>query len=469
MPIPDSPVFRTFLDSLDLKRPDNPDGYVDEVAIPASVAQDVSSEITVNERRVWSKPVDNFTLDSLLRCLRREIETSGHPTRRDVLLCLICLFCIHPKRRLAPVECLNNLLSRIVDGDVSQFLVLPLPPPSNFEDFAFGSFAVGKLNSQRLSYRSTRAQSDFFERWQHRLDGRMAIEREVCPVKVFDWISVKEQNGTSTFGDRELSSVWKDIVQAYFYFISQAYFEDFWQQFVEQQELQVAMGSPFIGDRELRLMPSASISIYLNIAGRWGFVAPHGVTFITLNFGGIDRAVPSTIRRLKQEFGVDDTATSGELHQTIKTYARFVAKAKQHLIDHRQAEAYLHFIIALDLLFGDKDSLARTITKRVAILVYQKLGVSFQQAVKMVANMYDVRSRYVHEGNSQGMSDIQTVQAICEEVLCCLLRLKMDDTKNKPGAISEWRGSLDYFVTAKETDRLIPKADLRANGIAVES
>jgi hypothetical protein len=81
--------------------------------------------------------------------------------------------------------------------------------------------------------------------------------------------------------------------------------------------------------------------------------------------------------------------------------------------------------------------------------------------------MYAARSRNVHEGSSEGMSDIQAVQSVCEEVLCCLLRLQKDPNKNKPDAINGCLGSLDYFVTAKETGRPIPESDLRANGIVV--
>lgn len=369
-------------------------------------------------------------------------------------------------QRTGPVQSLNNLLSRVVDGDLSQFFVLTLPPPSTFHDFTFSSFAFGKLDSQRLSYRSKKAGSDFFERWQSRLMGRLAIERDICPVRLFDWTSVMEEYGASLFADQTSKALWNRITEAYFYFVSLAYFDEFWQQFIEQQELQVAAGSPFIGDRELRLMPSLSVSIYMNIGDRWGFVAPHGARYLTMNFGGVDKAVPETLKRLKREFDLD-SFSGGELHQTIKTYARFLSTAKRHLIDQRPAEAYLHFVIALDLLFGDKDSLTRNITKRVAVLVYRKLGMAFPDAVKLVAKIYDVRSKYVHRGETASMTDIKLLETVCEEILFCLLRLQKSPPKNTPGIVNEWRASLDYFAAANETGRPLADSDLTANGIAV--
>jgi hypothetical protein len=275
-----------------------------------------------------------------------------------------------------------------------------------------------------------------------------------------------EEFGASLFTDRASKALWNRMAEAHFYFVSLAYFEEFWQQFIEQQELQVAAGSPFRGDRELRLMPSLSVSVYMNIGKRWGFVGPHGASHLTMNFGGVDKGVSETSKRLKNEFDFDSYC-GDELHQTIKTYARFLSTAKRHLIDQRPAEAHLHFVIALDLLFGDRDSLTRNITKRVAALVYLKLGLAFPDAVKMVAKIYDARSKYVHQGETAGMTDIKMVQTICGEILYCLMRLQRNSSNKRPGIINEWRASLDYFAAANETGRAPSESELAANGIAV--
>src|SRR6266481_9548487 len=154
MPIPDIPVFQTFLNSLEVIKQEGVSGYLDEIAIPETVAQDISKEIVAKECRLCFKPVGDFTLETLVRSVQRELEAAGHKVQRNALLALLCFFCIHPRRRIAPVQILNDLLSRIVDGDLSQFFVLRGHPPSNFHDFHFGSFEFGKLNSQRLSYKS---------------------------------------------------------------------------------------------------------------------------------------------------------------------------------------------------------------------------------------------------------------------------------------------------------------------------
>jgi hypothetical protein len=466
MPIPDLPVFQTLLNSLELTRQEGID-YSNEIAIPETPAEDVSSERIDAECRIWFKPVGDFTLETLIGRIQREVQSSGHKSQRNALLTLLCLFCLHPQRRSAPVQSLNDLLSRVVDGDLSQFFVLRVPPPPTFRDFAFGSFAIGKINSERISYRSKRAGSDFFERWQRALVGRMAIERDVRRVRVFDWTSVKEEHRAALFSDQASKALWNRITEAYFHYISLAHFEEFWREFIEQQEIHVAMGGPFMGDRELRLIPSFAVSIYMNIGNGWGFVAPHGGRYLTMNFGGVDTGIPETLHRLKMEFSFESYG-GDELHQTIKSYARFLSTAKRHLIDQRSAEAYLHFVIALDLLFGDKDGLTRNITKRVAVLVHLKLGITFAEAVKVLMRIYDARSKYVHQGDAGGMADIKMVQTICEEVLYCLLRMQKDHSKRKLGIVNEWRATLDYFAAANETGRTLSESDLAANGIATK-
>jgi Apea-like HEPN len=465
MPIPDKLAFHNFLSSLELTH-QNGAGYMSEVAIPESEAEDRSATIVEKECRIWFKPVEDFTLESILGRIQQELQIAGHKSQRNIALTLLCFFCLHPQRRASPVGSLNELMSHVVEGDLSQFFIAITPPPANFRDFSFGSFTLGKLNTQRLGYRSDKAGSDYFRRWEETLIGRFAIEREVCRVKVFDWSLMMTRHRASLFVNSQSKGLWDRFVQTYFHFVSVSYFEEFWQQFIEQQEIQVAIGAPFMGDRELRLLPSSSVSIYMNINEGRGFVAPHGARFLTMNFGGVDEAVPETLERLRTEFDFDPQ-NGGELHQAIKIYARFLTRAKRHLIDDRPAEAYLHFVIALDLLFGDKDGLTRNIASRVAVIVYQRMGMSFNDAVKTISKIYDARSKYVHRGVTTGMTNTKTVQSICEEVLCCILRLQKGSSELKSNVLQEWLASLDYFAAACEAGRGATESDLIANGIAI--
>ena len=65
-----------------------------------------------------------------------------------------------------------------------------------------------------------KADSDYFERWQSKLVGHLAIERDVCRVRIFNWRSIIQEHGTVLFGGRTTSDLWKRLVEAYFYFVN---------------------------------------------------------------------------------------------------------------------------------------------------------------------------------------------------------------------------------------------------------
>jgi hypothetical protein len=455
------------LQTLTLEPSTGSPGYISEVAIPPTSARDPQGVIAEQSCSIWFKPMGEFDLSSLIERVRKELEILGHNSQRNLILMLLCLNCLHQDQKESPVASLNEILNHVVDADLSQFYVLSCGPPDNFQRFKFGSFEVGKINLQRLEYRCKKADSDYFTLWGGTHSGKFAIERNTCRVRVFDWVWFSENYGKAMLRDSEALKFWSRLTSAYFFFLSAAYFEDFWTQFLEEQELQNALGAPFMREREIRLLPStASISIYLNIGNRWGYVAPHGTSHLVLELAGMDKRIPLLLRTLKDDYCFEQFDSS-ELHQTIKTFARFISKAKRHMIEDRPAEGYLHFMIALDLLFGDKEELTRNIARRVAVITHRKLKVPFQDVVRSVARAYESRSKYVHEGDSSAMSDLDAVQQKTEEVLYCMLRLQKNTETHKPHFVESWRKSLDFFATAIESGRSIPDVEMVANGIWV--
>jgi hypothetical protein len=76
-----------------------------------------------------------------------------------------------------------------------------------------------------------------------------------------------------------------------------------------------------------------------------------------------------------------------------------MARAKRHLIDGRKDEGFLHFMIGLDLVLGEKQQSTAKVSRRAAALVHNRFGVSFADQEARLRKLYDIRSRYVHQGS----------------------------------------------------------------------
>jgi hypothetical protein len=126
-------------------------------------------------------------------------------------------------------------------------------------------------------------------------------------------------------------------------------------------------------------------------------------------------------------------------------------------------EGYLHYIIALDLVFGGHELIGRTVSERVGMIVYKPLGLNFDDSVKLMNQAYSARSKYVHEGRAVDPKMIMNVERVTREVTLCLLRLQRDSSREL--SVARWLANIDYFVKAVQADRTISPEDLRANGI----
>ncbi|MBV8477042.1 MAG: hypothetical protein JO249_12225 [Acidobacteria bacterium] len=59
-------------------------------------------------------------------------------------------------------------------------------------------------------------------------------------------------------------------------------------------------------------------------------------------------------------------------------------------------------MIALELIFDDRQAIQRTVCERVALITYRENGRSFKQQQNWINEIHDVRSKCVHEGEVVG-------------------------------------------------------------------
>src|SRR5438045_8048996 len=108
-------------------------------------------------------------------------------------------------------------------------------------------------------------------------------------------------------------------------------------------------------------MVPGAVPVSVFLSEEWGHVSPGLLGHITMDLAGADKKFPATVERLIREYGFEGF-TSNDLHRTLQAYASFVARAELHLAETNVDEAFLHYVIALDLVFGGEQSIAQTVS-----------------------------------------------------------------------------------------------------------
>ena len=480
MALPDLPDFNEFLSHLTISEPEIPSEYQSTDTIyqlqgskdgssslrPYAVDQD-NVKIPLPEYKLWYKVIGNLNLKSLIPKISNELEARNHLYNERIVLHFLCIFSLFPKRDEPPVITFNNILNSITSADLTQIYVLSLPPPDNFK-FRFGSFSVGPIDMQKLEYRCKRAGSDYYERYANYLKGKLAFQRDVISVKLVNWSILMNENTTYLRNNLKIFNQLEDMFVAYFHLVSGQAFLGFWDTFMDEQHMTVSMGATYIDPLLLqKIIRCTYISIFLNLGKlKYGFVAPDMLGVLTMNLSESDRVIPEAEKKLKDEYNFTKFNDS-EIHQTIKTFSRFIYKAKGHFHANRPDESFLHYVIALDLVLGDKDSSNKSIKERTAVLVYKALGNSYDDQKKIIGKIYDKRSRYVHKGEPVDPKNREYVEQICYQILLCLLRLQKVNDNHCSGFMSKWLKDIDYISKGIEADKYIPDNVIKDVGIDI--
>jgi hypothetical protein len=223
------------------------------------------------------------------------------------------------------------------------------------------------------------------------------------------------------------------LTNGYFSVQNQVLFDEFWAELISAQDALLALGGPFFDPQTVRsaIFQKQQIAIFLNIgATKQGYVAPAGIGFIQhIDLANTHERVPGLLKELKEQYSFEQFDAS-PLHTSIKLFASFVARARRHQINSLSNEALLHFIIALELIFGVREAIQRSVSERVAVLTFRDAGRSFDEQRNWINKIYDLRSRYVHEGTKLTRdAPLEEVYALCQEVFRCLLRLQAAHSK----------------------------------------
>jgi Apea-like HEPN len=463
MPIPDIEVFNELLSTFTLRQPEPASDFEHLEAVPRRVMSDLSQVTSSEPIFLWYRKSCTLSSTRLVRTLCKELDRKGHTSTSEMARTILAILCLTSSSHQSPVARLNAIIEMIGRADSSQFWISPYPPHPDSKSYRIGRFVIGPLDRQKLVYRCNKVICDFFDRYPNQFLKRFAIEGDPISVQVLDWPRLRDD---FSIPPSDMASC---LVDYYFECLTRNLQDSFRHEFQVAQEVLVAFGAPYLDlDRPQVWNGGTFVSIYQKIGKNYsGYFCPLGM-WVSIDFAQADRRVPAKAEELKKNFsfaGLD----SSEIRQTLGTYCRFILKAKVYESENRWDEAFLHYVIALDLLFGEKDASTQKVSKRTAIVVSRALSEEFLSIINRMKMVYEKRSKYVHAGISVSDEDMELVRPIIKEVLFCLLRLQSVQNNKKQGFIEAWLKSLDYFIAAAEAGKEIEEDDLVSAGIALSS
>jgi hypothetical protein len=407
MPLPQSENFEALLASFAPERPSEGAGWEEFIAVPerGAFTQD-GGRFVLPAISFWYRAEGDLSMEALQKKVASELAHHGHASNSGVAAAVLAMFAFAKKSPSSVVQQFNEGL-RVTTADLNQFFIFPSIAPVDYR-FDVGPFTIGALNTERLAYQSKKAGSDFFERYQKSLRQlSLSFERRFRPIEVIDWRDVAQ----STWPPSSASAgeAMPRIVDAYFDQLAALHFREFFAELEGLQELPIALGSGWFNlQRMQEFLRAQWVSVFLNIGDkRSGFVSPQAMLSMGVDLGGGHLGIPFTKQYLRKHFNLENFQTA-EIHQSLRAFCHFLAKAVRHDDEGRHGEAFLHYIIALDLLLGDTGESSATVSSRSTVLTFGALKQNYATLLKEIKKAYDARSKYVHEGRQPDSASLNT-------------------------------------------------------------
>lgn len=232
------------------------------------------------------------------------------------------------------------------------------------------------------------------------------------------------------------------------------------EELIADQKILAAMNLPTINCDELfeihglrqdvafqvpAAIPGAPMATTQNVLLRYPSIFPRGLSEASYH--------PQIIESLRRK----PIGTCAVIDKTLVRFAGFVQKGKAHREAGRPDDAFIHYIIALEILFAGCESISRNVKRRTSVVVHCESQQQFYDTYKSVEDLYNYRSKYVHEGQEVPSDKLDLVARACSATVKCLLRVRTaDDADDSQFLEKSWLRRLDYLACAFEAGLGVP-------------
>lgn len=422
-----------------------------------SAVDNVGTNKVFREKCLYVKQNSIITLESVQKKVSKHLMTIGHKTNESIVNSILYIITFLDLRTEA-VQLVNKALQNVTTTDLNQFLIYPIS--NSGYSVQLDDFYIGTIDHLKIQKYCAKFGTNYYKLYSGNLKDRFGVSRRYQSIKILNTIWLADSA-------IKYDHIFIEALFCYFDELSKVYEEYFYIKFDESQEISTFLSNSYLDLKQMNLLlhPAQYLSIFLNIAKKtkFGWIVPkQRMTLMNLGSGPTNKE----INKLKDKYGFSKFGDS-ELDIAFKKFVSFCSKGERYLIDNRISESYLHYVIALDLLFGDKDSSTQSIAKRTAFIVAFSSSQSFQNSVKSIKDIYNRRSKYVHEGIKVDKYKIEELREILLTIFRSYLNLfkkkKVQDIK-----FENWIKKLDLgvaMVEAKEkpSDQFLIDCGIEAN------
>lgn len=444
MIFPENNEFTYFFANSHLSTTTNPDGYNKIELIKPEVAGDIYNEVKFPGINAYIKKDCKISFKAIQEKISKSLVRSGHIVSEEIFNAVFAIILSIPKNDNT-LHNINKILSNLTTGSLNQFLILNVS--NQGFHLKLNDFIIGDIDYKKIEYYCEKMRTtDFHKKYSNSIRGKFGVSREHFKIILLKLDELYK-----------LTSNWDSLnrlLDIYFLAISREKQKEFYTKFDESQATINLFCHNYYDLKNWMLGSNfgSFLSIYTHIGTNKvsGWVVPYKIKHII----ELDNSMPKNLIEFNSKQYEFTTFGDNEIDSLFKKFISFCSKAVKYRLEGRLSESLLHYVIALDMLFGEKESSTQSVTQRVAFLVHNQLNYEFDKMVKEIKHYYDLRSKYVHQGAEISEVEGDRIREICIELFKVYLNLHKNKFSSTFNYI-QWLGKIDLGVASVNANEKI--------------
>lgn len=451
--IPANPILEAAVSSLRLS-PEHDRSRLERIeVVPPDFIRDGSQHAQASGIEIWFDPAHGVSYAALQARVQKALAASALPASPRLADIVLAMSPFRPPT-MRGLDACNAIIASSTETPCLLVSVLRVLLPFGAQ---FGEFSIGRLDFHKFASKCRKIGSDYAVKYQRELNRNTAITRSRYSLKVLQVNFPPEHvNLAISLLPPTQIRLWRDLVERYYAEVATLQFERFWYEYAETQELPTALGYDIfpadIARTELfRGLHNIALLESIGTEGKgWvsGATPSMGITMTAPR----DRAAIAFLNQNGIELPIKWQEPSNSFYPAIRSYAKFMVKGIEHWRFDRTSEAFLHLMIALDLLFGEQGSSTDSISRRAAVCAAPNLPTDLKDSERTIKDLYDARSKYVHAGESPTISHYERALEVCRQTMHVLIRAQ----RTFQLGFSKWKATLDMLSFAIAAGAALP-------------